>query len=133
MLSPGVLSISAMATPAVVLAIHIYDIVLVHVTRFSNGQRSLPALLTSTGKDHLPHRLMDRGLAPRSVARVVLAASITTGTAGVALAAANSLPGALIVGGGVVLALTTLEREWVGGPSRSGTLVARPGLHHEGP
>ncbi len=130
MLSPGVLSIPAMATPAVVLAIPIYDIILVHAIRFRRGQHSLRQLLTSTGRDHLPHRLMDRGLSPRSVALTVLLASAITGAAGVALAAANSLFGALIIGLAVVMALTLLEREWIGGVPRSRDFVPQPRLEN---
>lgn len=134
MLSPGVLSIPAMATPAVVLAIPIYDIILVHAVRYRSGQRSLRGLLTSTGKNHLPHRLMDRGLSPRGVAVVVLLGSAATGAAGIALAAVNSLPGALIIGLAVVMALALLEREWIGAVPRSQSLIPRPELQNpEGP
>lgn len=114
MLSPGVLSIPAMAAPAVVLAIPIYDILYVHIKRYLDGERSLGRLLTSTGKDHLPHRLMDRGLSPRGVAGVVLVASAATGLSGVALAAVNTVSGVLTIGVGVVGALILIEREWVG-------------------
>lgn len=127
MLSPGTLSIPAMAAPAVVLAIPIYDILYVHIKRFLDGERSLSRLLTSTGKDHLPHRLMDRGLSPRGVTVVVLVASVATGLSGVALAAVNTLPGALAIGLGVIGGLIVIEREWVGA-ARAGRVPAASGL-----
>jgi UDP-GlcNAc:undecaprenyl-phosphate GlcNAc-1-phosphate transferase len=132
MLSPGVLSIPAMATPAVVLAIPIYDIILVHTVRYRRGQHSLRQLLTSTGRDHLPHRLMGRGLSPRNVALTILLASVITGGAGVALAAANSLFGALLIALAVVMALALLEREWLGVTPRSRDLGPRPGPENPG-
>lgn len=129
MLSPGALSIPAMFTPVVILSIPIYDMILVHVTRFRRGQRSLRRLLTSTGKDHLPHRLMGRGLQPRSVMLAILLASLATGTAGFALAVAASLPSALLIGLAVVTALILLEREWVGATARARDLVPGARAH----
>lgn len=128
MLSPGVLSIPAMAAPAVVLSIPIYDIILVHVLRFRRGARSLPDLLTSTGKDHLPHRLMERGIPAYRVPMAMVAASAVTGAAGVALAAVNTVAGAILIGLTVVMVLSVLERVWVAAvsPSRR-TLVSAPG------
>ena len=117
--SPGVLSTPALAAKAVVLAIPIYDIIRVHVVRFANGERTLAGLLTSTGKDHLPHRLLDAGLSPRSVALVIAVASAATGSAGVMLATVHSVLGAVLIGVTVILAVVLLEREW-------GQIVRRP-------
>lgn len=109
-LSPGMISTPALFAPAVVLAIPIYDILYVHIRRFRHGQRSLWGLLTSTGKDHLPHRLMGRGFSQRRMMWIVLLASAVTGGAGVALASTSSPPGIVAVAGAVVCVLVLLER-----------------------
>jgi len=44
-----------------VLAGPVFDIVWVHMCRYRAGMRSIRDLLASTGKDHLPHRLMAHG------------------------------------------------------------------------
>src|SRR5205085_1144897 len=44
-----------------VLAVPVFDIVWVHLCRYRAGMRSVRDLLASTGKDHLPHRLMAHG------------------------------------------------------------------------
>jgi hypothetical protein len=75
---------------------------------------------------------MGRGLSPRSVALTILLASVITGGAGVALAAANSLFGALLIALAVVMALALLEREWLGVTPRSRDLVPRPGPENPG-
>jgi UDP-GlcNAc:undecaprenyl-phosphate GlcNAc-1-phosphate transferase len=46
---------------ALVLCIPVYDIIWVHFRRYRAGIRSIRDLLASTGKDHLPHRLMAHG------------------------------------------------------------------------
>lgn len=45
-----------------VLLVPVFDIIWVHVRRYRAGVRSMRDLLSSTGKDHLPHRLMAHGL-----------------------------------------------------------------------
>lgn len=47
-----------------VLAVPVFDFVLVHWRRYQAGVRSLRGLLASAGKDHLPHRLLVHGLTP---------------------------------------------------------------------
>ena len=54
--------------PALVGVLPCYDFLLVHIRRYRNGVRNPFQLLTSSGKDHLPHRLLDAGLSPRQVA-----------------------------------------------------------------
>lgn len=44
------------------LIVPVYDIIWVHYRRHQAGIRSIRDLLSSTGKDHLPHRLMARGV-----------------------------------------------------------------------
>jgi len=46
-----------------VLFVPVFDIIWVHFRRYQAGIRSIRDLLSSTGKDHLPHRLMAHGLA----------------------------------------------------------------------
>ncbi len=135
LLSPGLFTVPAVAAPTVILAIPIADFLVVHWKRFRNGQRSLRGLLTSAGKDHLPHRLMGRGVSPHGVTVVMLTASLWTGIAGVALATINTVPGAILIVMMVATVLVLAEREWVtAGVRVPSTLVSSPGAHHlEGP
>ncbi|HKV45487.1 MAG TPA: MraY family glycosyltransferase [bacterium] len=142
MVSPGVLSIPGLASKGVILAIPIYDIIRVHLMRFRGGERSLRDLLTSTGKDHLPHRLLSRGVPPSSVAVVITIASLATGACGVALAMVNSVIAAAAIGLVAVAALALVEREWgsvrlgdktasLGGQIRSTGGILTPFLGHD--
>ena len=127
MVSPGVLSVPALASKAVILAIPVYDIIRVHILRFVRGKRRFRELLTSTGKDHLPHRLMARGISRPFVAVVLVVASMATGAAGVALVRVDSAPWAIAIGLTVVATLVILEREWWPVSRRSETLAAAAG------
>jgi UDP-GlcNAc:undecaprenyl-phosphate/decaprenyl-phosphate GlcNAc-1-phosphate transferase len=53
------------------LLVPIFDIAWVHYRRYQAGIRSVRDLLSSTGKDHLPHRLMARGLSRAACMMVV--------------------------------------------------------------
>jgi UDP-GlcNAc:undecaprenyl-phosphate GlcNAc-1-phosphate transferase len=64
-----------------VLAVPVFDIVWVHYRRREAGIRSIRDLLSSAGKDHLPHRLMARGLSKRGCMAVV---ALSTGLAAAA-------------------------------------------------
>lgn len=88
--------------PALALFVPVYDILLVHVRRYRSGLRSIRHLLASTGKDHLPHRLYDRGFSPAGAMGVV--AFLT----GVACAAAWLFQ----------------HREWAAGAATLGGLIA---------
>lgn len=60
-----------------VLFVPVVDILWVHYRRYRAGIRGLRDLLSSTGKDHLPHRLMARGLSkPASMAVVTLLSAL---------------------------------------------------------
>jgi len=124
LVSPGMLSIPALGAKVVILAIPIYDIIRVHLIRFLKGERTVRGLLTSTGKDHLPHRLMNRGVSPRHVVWIFVAASVTTGAVGVALATVQSLPETILIGLTIVIVVTLLERDWIPGVRRSEALVS---------
>ena len=65
--------------PALVGALPCYDFLFVHIRRYRNGVRSPLRLLTSSGKDHLPHRLLDAGLSPRQVALWIYGVSALLG------------------------------------------------------
>ena len=63
------------AAPVLVLALPCCDFLFVHVRRYRSGVRNPLTIMTSTGKDHLPHRLLDAGLSHRQVAFTIYAAS----------------------------------------------------------
>jgi len=115
LLSPSLYTVPAIAAPIVVLAIPIADFLLVHWKRFHNGERSLRRLLTSAGKDHLPHRLMARGVTPHGLTVTMLVASVVLGMAALAIAAVNTAAAAIFIVVLVAAALFLAEREWVAG------------------
>ncbi len=97
-LMAGALAVMASRTPAgsgqipvapFVLLVPMFDIVWVHFRRYQAGIHSIRDLLSSTGKDHLPHRLMARGLTRLSCMLVV--AGLSALAAGGAFALANGL------------------------------------------
>jgi UDP-GlcNAc:undecaprenyl-phosphate GlcNAc-1-phosphate transferase len=64
------------------LLIPVWDIAWVHLRRYQAGIRSVRDLLSSTGKDHLPHRLMVRGLSkPACMALVMFLSALAAGAA----------------------------------------------------
>jgi len=69
----------AWTVPATVLGIPTIDFLLVHWRRYRGGVRNPLRLMTSTGKDHFPHRLSAMGLPPRWVAVRVYVASALCG------------------------------------------------------
>jgi len=73
-------------TAPLVLLVPVLDIVWVHYRRYVAGIRSVRDLLSSTGKDHLPHRLMTRGLSKPAVTGVV---TFLTGLAACAVSSLN--------------------------------------------
>lgn len=70
--------------PLLVLSVPVFDFLFVHVRRYQRGTRGL-AIVTSTGKDHLPHRLLDCGLSTRAAAAWIYRVSALTGASAVAL------------------------------------------------
>lgn len=71
--------------PILLLAAPVGDFLLVHVRRYMNGVRHPLQLLAITGKDHLPHRLLDTGRSPRDVALWLFGLTALTGLSGVCL------------------------------------------------
>ncbi|HLY24642.1 MAG TPA: MraY family glycosyltransferase [bacterium] len=70
---------------ALVLGIPTVDFLLVHAQRYRRGLRNPSELITSTGKDHLPHRLMAMGLPVPVAATQLYVASAVFGGCAVAL------------------------------------------------
>lgn len=68
-----------LVAPALVGALPCYDFLFVHIRRYRNGIRNPLRLLTSSGKDHLPHRLLNTGLSPRQVALWIYGVSALLG------------------------------------------------------
>lgn len=64
-----------------VLVVPVLDIFWVHHRRYQAGIRSIRDLLSSTGKDHLPHRLMTRGLSKLACMLVVTFLTVLSATA----------------------------------------------------
>ncbi len=80
--------------PLAVLSVPVGDFLLVHARRYRQGLRSL-GIVTSTGKDHLPHRLLHAGLSSREVAVRIYRASALSAASAVALLLWG-LPAALV-------------------------------------
>jgi UDP-GlcNAc:undecaprenyl-phosphate GlcNAc-1-phosphate transferase len=70
--------------PLLVLSVPVFDFLFVHLRRYQNGTRGL-RIVTSTGKDHLPHRLLEHGLSTRGAASRIYRASALMGASAVAL------------------------------------------------
>jgi len=93
---------------ALVLALPVYDFLLVHWRRYRAGVRNLLDIMASTGKDHLPHRLLAAGLSPRAAALRVYCASALLGVAAfsaVVWGPAALLSGAAVAGAGLAAVL----------------------------
>lgn len=93
---------------AVILALPVWDFLLVHWRRYRRGTRGLVELMASTGKDHLPHRLLASGCSPRGAAVRVSVASAWLAAAGLTLAVGGPplllLAGSLAAFGALALA-----------------------------
>jgi len=77
-----------------VLLVPVIDILWVHYRRYRAGIRSLRDLLSSTGKDHLPHRLMARGLSKPACMAVVTVLSALAAAGACLLAKGLWMPAA---------------------------------------
>ena len=107
---------------ALVLAPIAYDFLLVHVRRYRAGIRNVRALLSSTGKDHIPHRLLAIGLTPREADLYLAALASLWGLTALllvqghlaAVAAGALALIALFFGEGVLYRLTGARRHRLG-------------------
>jgi UDP-GlcNAc:undecaprenyl-phosphate/decaprenyl-phosphate GlcNAc-1-phosphate transferase len=113
------------------LFVPVFDIAWVHYRRYQAGIRSIRDLLSSTGKDHLPHRLMVRGLA-KPACMAVLAGLTALASAGACLLAMGLwVPAAMCVV--VLLAFLWHLEENAEVVIRSGDQVALYQLREEAP
>ncbi|MDR5708527.1 MAG: MraY family glycosyltransferase [Armatimonadota bacterium] len=107
----------------VILALPAWDFLLVHWRRYRSGLRNPVQIMVSTGKDHLPHRLLSSGMRPGEVVLRVCGLSAVLGTTGIGMALWGVV-GAAVFGailGGVGVALNSARTEHVGsnGPRRA--------------
>src|SRR5205085_9347303 len=58
------------------LIVPVADIIWVHVRRYHAGVRSFRDVMASTGKDHLPHRLLGHGLSPMGMFWALISLSL---------------------------------------------------------
>lgn len=109
----------------VILALPVLDFLLVHWRRYRGGIRSLLALMASTGKDHLPHRLLAAGFSPTGVALRVSGASAFLGVAGLSWALGG--PPALVLLGSLTASLAAALLVWprAGAPRSSAKNLLR--------
>lgn len=99
--------------PLAVLAVPLYDIVTVSALRISQGRSPMVGDL-----QHVSHRLVKRGLGPRSAVAVVWAFALVTGIAGVVMIGSTPWQ-ATLLGAQVVLLLVVLASlEWRAGAHR---------------
>lgn len=77
------------------LVVPVFDIVWVHWRRYQAGIRSFRDLLSSTGKDHLPHRLMVRGLNKPACMAVMMFLSALAALAAGLMSAGMWMPAAM--------------------------------------
>ncbi len=99
--------------PLLILGIPVLDFLFVHVRRYQQGVRNPLKLVTSTGKDHLPHRLLQVGLSKREAAVRVYVLSAVTGLIGITLALWGPIGAALLAAPLVVTGW--LSPGWFGG------------------
>jgi UDP-GlcNAc:undecaprenyl-phosphate GlcNAc-1-phosphate transferase len=127
--APAAFAVPAVVSPALILAVPIYDIVRVHLVRFMKGERSIPRLLTSSGKDHLPHRLLERGVPQRKIPLILMLASAVVASVGIGVSTLRSPGAALGVVVAVAAALAIAERATApaGAKRQAGGLGSRLG------
>lgn len=95
--------------PILLLGVPVGDFLLVHVRRYRNGLRNPLRLMTSTGKDHLPHRLLNAGWSARRTALWLYGATGLVGASAVGLVLVGPIAAAFPLG---VLVTTGVTR-WV--------------------
>lgn len=112
---------SEWAAPLLILGIPVLDFLFVHVRRYQQGIRNPLKLITSTGKDHLPHRLLQAGFSKRETAVRVYILSTAMAIIGIVLALWGPIVAALLA---APLLPTGLCLPWGAGklPERLGRL-----------
>jgi hypothetical protein len=99
--------------PVMLMGVPVGDFLFVHVRRYRNGVRHPLRLMTSTGKDHLPHRLLDTGLSTRHAALWLYGATGLMGASAVSLVLFGPVAAAIPI----VVLVTTGAAGWVAGAS----------------
>jgi UDP-GlcNAc:undecaprenyl-phosphate/decaprenyl-phosphate GlcNAc-1-phosphate transferase len=74
----------AWIAPLLVFSVPVFDFLLVHARRYRKGIPFLQ-MVTSNGKDHLPHRLLDTGLSASEAAVRIYRTSVLVAASAVAL------------------------------------------------
>lgn len=100
--------IPAMAVPVLVLSVPILDTVLVTVSRLAEGRP-----VSRGGRDHASHRLVASGMAERRAVRLLWLFAGVSGAVALALRS-NQRPLAVLLGGVVLLGLTTIAFHLLG-------------------
>lgn len=80
--------------PLLVLGVPVADFLFVHVRRYRQGTRGF-RIVTSTGTDHLPHRLLSSGLSTRETA-VRIYRAVALGAASAVVLVVWGLPAAVV-------------------------------------
>jgi UDP-GlcNAc:undecaprenyl-phosphate GlcNAc-1-phosphate transferase len=75
---------AAWIAPLLVFSVPVLDFLLVHARRYQNGMPFVQ-IVTSTGKDHLPHRLLAAGLSSSEAAMRIYRTSVLVAASAVAL------------------------------------------------
>jgi UDP-GlcNAc:undecaprenyl-phosphate GlcNAc-1-phosphate transferase len=83
--------------PLLILGLPAGDFVFVHWRRYQNGVRNPLRILTSTGKDHLPHRLLDSGFSARHAAFWIYGVSALLGGSAVMLVVSGPFTAMVLV------------------------------------
>jgi len=109
--------------PVLPLTLPVVDCVLVHIRRYRYGIRRLRDLAASTGKDHLPHRLLGLGMTPRQALLWVYGVSSVTGGS---MAAWPAHPVVAVVLLGTALAIGAITEYNYVRRVRSGQLASAP-------
>jgi UDP-GlcNAc:undecaprenyl-phosphate/decaprenyl-phosphate GlcNAc-1-phosphate transferase len=124
--APGA-SPTSFVAPVLILGLPCCDFLFVHWRRYHNGARDLVQILTSTGKDHLPHRLQQAGLSYREVALWIYVASALLGMSAVLLAKWGTFAAILLA---MLLVVTAASVGWSAGithESRGGVIWGAAG------
>lgn len=99
--------------PVLLMGVPVGDFLLVHIRRYLHGATDLRRLVTSTGRDHLPHRLLDAGLTTRQVAVRLYAATALMGASAVSLVLIGPVAAAVLLMVPAAALLTTGAARWV--------------------
>jgi len=96
--------VKAYSAPVLIFSVMIFDMIYTTIARIGRGDvRSLHDWIAYVGRDHLHHRLMDLGLSQKQAVWAVVALSLITGLAALALVSANEWSVWLLLGQSAVI------------------------------